>query len=93
MSQIKTTCTNLTTLLHKIRERKEATDGPVEEDLIADAMLLFAQLSGQHSRLMREAEKEFDKIHEVLISPALIELYFEFLSFLSTRHEKKYGQL
>ena len=68
MSQIKTTCTNLTTLLHKIRERKEATDGPVEEDLIADAMLLFAQLSGQHSRLMREAEMEFDKIHEVLIS-------------------------
>ena len=65
MSQIKTTCTNLTTLLHKIRERKEAIDGPVEEDLIADAMLLFAQLSGQHSRLMREADMEYEKIHEV----------------------------
>jgi hypothetical protein len=65
MSQIRTTCTNLTTLLHKIRERKEANEGVVEDDLVADAMLLFAQLSGQHCNLMREAELEYEKIYEV----------------------------
>ena len=65
MSQIKTTCTNLTALLHKIRERKEANEGAVEDDLVADAMLLFAQRSGQHNKLMREADQEYEKIYEV----------------------------
>ena len=65
MSQIKTTCTNLTALLHQIREHKDANEGVVEDDLVADAMLLFAQLSGQHSKLMREAENEYEKIYEV----------------------------
>ena len=67
MSQIKTTCTNLTALLHTIRERKEANEGVVEDDLVADAMLLFAQLSGQHNKLMREAEQEYEKIYEVSV--------------------------
>ena len=68
MSQIKTTCTNLTALLHQIREHKDANEGVVEDDLVADAMLLFAQLSGQHSKLMREAENEYEKIYEVSLS-------------------------
>lgn len=67
MSQIKKTCTNLTTLLHKIRDRKEANNGVVEDDMVADAMLLFAQLSGQHNKLMKEADEECEKILEVSI--------------------------
>ena len=65
MSHLKNTCTSLTSLLQVIREKKLENEGVVEEDLVADAMALFAQLAGQHHKLVREAESEYDSIYEV----------------------------
>jgi len=65
MAGIKSTCTSLTTLLHAIRQKKLDGGGEVEDELIADAMSLFAQLSGQHHRLLKQSEHEYEKIYEV----------------------------
>ena len=57
---IKQTCSNLTTLLHKIRDSKKGDDS-----LVADAMALFATLSSQHTQVLNEAQLEYDKVYEV----------------------------
>ena len=62
---MKGTCTSLSEMLHKIRDRKLEKEGLVEDDMVADAMQLFAQLSGHHKTLVRQVEKEADSIDEV----------------------------
>lgn len=64
---MKGTCTSLSEMLHKIRDRKLEKEGLVEDDMVADAMQLFAQLSGHHKTLVRQVEKEADSIDELRV--------------------------
>jgi len=91
MGQIKETCSSLSTLLHMIRDKKADKENDVPDTLIADAMALFAQLSGQHHALIKDHEADEERISELQEKCELAREEFDeqqsYINYLNTEYD------